>query len=147
LRTVRWPGRFEIVAHDPLIVVDGAMNGDSAHALREALDTLPHTRRILVLGTSGDKDVEAIARELVPGCAAVVVTRSYHPRSADVETIAQQVEPLLDPEAKLVITDDVPPALDAARRLAEPDDLICVAGSLFVAAAAREVVGVAEEID
>lgn len=147
LRTVRWPGRFEIVAHDPLIVVDGAMNGDSARALRQALDTLPHQRRILVLGTSGDKDVAAIARALVPGCAAVVLTRSYHPRSADPETLAAHVEPLLDADAQLVITDDVPPALAAARRLAQRDDLICVAGSLFVAAAAREALGVAEEID
>jgi dihydrofolate synthase/folylpolyglutamate synthase len=147
LRTVRWPGRFEIVARDPLIVVDGAMNGDSAYALRAALETLPHNRRILVLGTSSDKDVAAIARELVGGCAVVVLTRSYHPRSADVATLAAQVEPLLDPITELVITDDIPPALDAARRLAEPDDLICVAGSLFVVAASREALGVAEEID
>jgi len=147
LRTVRWPGRFEIVAHNPTIVVDGAMNGDSAHALREALQTLPHKRRILVLGTSSDKDVAAIGRELVPGCAAVVLTRSYHPRSADVETLAAQVEPLLDRATELVITDDIPPALDAAHRLAEPDDLICVAGSLFVVVAAREALGVAEQID
>lgn len=147
LCTVRWPGRFEIVARNPLIVVDGAMNGDSAHALRQALRTLPHQRRILVLGTSSDKDIGSIARELVPGAHAVVVTRSYHPRSAKVETLAEQITPLLDGATELVITDDIPPALDAARGLAGPDDLICVAGSLFVVAAAREALGVAEEID
>ena len=147
LRTVRWPGRFEIVAREPLVVVDGAMNGDSAHALRQALETLPHKQRILVLGTSSDKDVGAIARELVPGAAAVVLTRSYHPRSADVEALAAQVEPLLDSATELVITDDILPALEAVRRLAKPDDLICVAGSLFVVAAAREALGVAEEVD
>jgi dihydrofolate synthase/folylpolyglutamate synthase len=147
IHSVRWPGRFEIVAQQPTIVVDGAMNGASARALREALATLPHQRRILVLGTSSDKDITAIARELVPGAAAVVLTRSYHPRSADAAMLAEQVEPWRDANAELICTDDIPPALEAARKLAGPDDLICVTGSLFVAAAAREALGVAEEID
>jgi dihydrofolate synthase/folylpolyglutamate synthase len=147
LRTVRWPGRFEVVAQQPTIVVDGAMNGASARALQAALATLPHKRRILVLGTSSDKQIDAIVRELVPGTAAVVLTRSYHPRSAAIETLAEHVGPLLDADAKVICTDDVPPALHAAREIAGPDDLICVTGSLFVVAAAREALGIAEEID
>lgn len=147
LQAARWPGRFEIIGQRPTIVVDGAMNGASAGRLREALVALPHNRMILVFGTSRDKDIGAIARELVPGAAAVVLTRSYHPRSADIATLAQHVTPLLQPGAPLLVTDDIPPALDEARRLAQPDDLICVAGSLFVVAAAREALGVATEID
>lgn len=148
LRTARWPGRFEIVAREPTIVVDGAMNGASALRLREALGTLPHNRLILVLGTSRDKDIDAIARELVPGASAVVLTRSYHPRAADPQMLAEHVRPLLSaPDLPLVLTDDVPPALDEARRLANPDDLICVTGSLFPVAAAREALGIATEID
>ena len=148
LRDARWPGRFEIIARAPLIVVDGAMNGASAQRLREALATLPHNRLILVLGTSRDKDIDAIARELVPGAAAVIVTRSYHPRAADPAVVAEHVRPFLaGPDVPLVLTDDIPPALDEARRHALPDDLICVTGSLFPVAAAREALGVAAEID
>lgn len=148
LREARWPGRFEVVARDPTIVVDGAMNGASAQRLREALGTLPHNRLILVLGTSRDKDVAAIARELVPGASAVVLTRSYHPRAADPAALAEQVRPFLaGPEVPLLLTDDIPPALAEARRLALPDDLICVTGSLFPVAATREALGVATEID
>ena len=47
----------------------------------------------------------------------------------------------------LVVTDDIPPAIEQARQLAKPDDLICVTGSLFVVAAAREALGAAAEID
>jgi len=145
LRTVSWPARFEVVPGTPAVVIDGAMNGASAARLREGLAALPHRRLILVLGTSRDKDIGAIARELVPAASAVVVTRSRHPRSAEQEVVAEVIKPLL--QGPLVITDDVPPAIDEARRLATKDDLICVAGSLFVAAAAREALGLAREID
>jgi dihydrofolate synthase/folylpolyglutamate synthase len=148
VRAARWPGRFELLAEQPAIVVDGAMNGVSARRLREALESLPHRRLILVLGTSRDKDIAAIASELVPAAAAIVLTRSYHPRSAPVELLAEQVRPLLrSPDCPVLVTDDIPPAIEAARRLAAPDDLICVTGSLFVVAAAREALGAATEID
>lgn len=147
LRTAQWPGRFEIIGRDPLIVVDGAMNEESALRLRDALHTLRYRRLLLVLGTSRDKDIAAIARALVPEAAAVVLTRSYHPRAAPVELLEQHVRPLLRPDAPLILTDDVPPALEEARRLAAPDDCICVTGSLFPVAAARETLGVATEID
>jgi dihydrofolate synthase / folylpolyglutamate synthase len=148
LGSAQWPGRFEILARNPTIVVDGAMNGESAARLREALQTLPHRNLILVLGTSRDKDIGAIARELVPHAAAVVLTRSRHPRSADIETLAEHVQPLLrSPDVPVIHTDDIPPALDAARNIAAPDDLICVTGSLFPVAAAREALGVATEVD
>jgi dihydrofolate synthase / folylpolyglutamate synthase len=147
LRTAQWPGRFEIIGHAPLIVVDGAMNEESALRLREALHTLRYRRLILVLGTSADKDIAAIARVLVPPSSAVVLTRSYHPRAAPVELLAEHVRPLLRPGTPLIMTHDIPPALDEARRLAGPDDCICVTGSLFPVAAAREALGVATEID
>jgi dihydrofolate synthase/folylpolyglutamate synthase len=148
LHDVRWPGRFEIIARSPLIVVDGAMNRASAQRLREALATLPHQRLILVLGILRDKDIAGVAHELVPAAAAVVLTRSSHPRSAEVEVLAQHVAPrLTSPECPLLFTDDIPLALDAARRLAGPNDLICVTGSLYTVAAAREALGVATEID
>jgi dihydrofolate synthase/folylpolyglutamate synthase len=142
---VRWPGRFEVVEGHPPVVIDGAMNGASAARLRAGLDEIPHKRLFLVLGTSLDKDIGAIAAELVPSAEAVIVTRSRHPRSAKQEAVAAAVVPFL--RGSLVITDDIPPALEQARALADPDDLICVAGSLFVAAAAREALGLAEVVD
>lgn len=145
LSSVKWPGRFEVVPGAPTIVIDGAMNGASAARLRDNLALLPHERVILVLGTSKDKDIEAIAHELIPLASAVILTRSRHPRSATVEALAELVEPLL--QGQMFFTDDIPPALDKARKLAGPDDLIVVAGSLFVAAAARETLGLDAVVD
>jgi dihydrofolate synthase / folylpolyglutamate synthase len=145
LRTVAWPGRFEVVPGSPTVVIDGAMNGASAARLRSALGTIPHERMILVIGTSRDKDIASLAAELVPWAYTVVVTRSRHPRSADQQAIVDAIQPFL--RGAVVITDDIPPALEQARAVASPHDLICVTGSLFVAAAAREALGLADVID
>jgi dihydrofolate synthase / folylpolyglutamate synthase len=152
LATARWPGRMEIVAGPPPIVLDGAHNGDSAHKLSESLDQLfPGRRRVFVLGVTQGHSVEHIMAELVPTAGGLVLTRSRHPRAlTDLEALAARAEPLLRREAgagPLLIADDVPEALERARALAAQDDLICVTGSLFVVAAAREALGIPLEKD
>jgi len=152
LAGARWPGRMEIVDGAPPIVLDGAHNGDSAHKLIESLEQLfPGRRRVLVLGVTGGHSVEHIMSELLPTAGALVLTRSRHPRALrDLEALAAHAEPLLrrdDGHAPLVLTDDAPEALERARELAGPNDLICVTGSLFVVAAAREALGIPLEKD
>jgi dihydrofolate synthase / folylpolyglutamate synthase len=95
-----------------------------------------------VLGTSRDKDITAMAAALVPAAAAVVLTRSAHTRAMDLDRMAAAVKPHLD--GPLVLAPDVATALATAQGMARPEDLIAVTGSLFVAAAAREALGLAE---
>jgi dihydrofolate synthase/folylpolyglutamate synthase len=152
LASAQWPGRMEIINGTPPIVLDGAHNGDSAHKLIESLDQLfPGRRRVFVLGVTHGHSVEHILAELLPTAKALVLTRSRHPRAlTNLEALAERAEPLLrrgDTHAPLIITDDAPEALDHARELAEPGDLICVTGSLFVVAAAREALGIPLEKD
>jgi dihydrofolate synthase/folylpolyglutamate synthase len=150
LAAARWPGRLEIVPGQPPIVLDGAHNGDSAHKLVVSLaEVFPGRRLVLVLGTSQDKDLTRILAELAPAADTLVLTRSRHPRAwINLEELAAQAEPLLrDTRVPIVIAPDVPDALDQARRLAGPNDVVCVTGSLFVVAAAREALGLATEKD
>jgi dihydrofolate synthase/folylpolyglutamate synthase len=152
LASARWPGRMEIVAGAPPIVLDGAHNGDSAHKLSESLDQIfPGRRRVFVLGVTHGHSVDHIMAELLPTAGALVLTRSRHPRAlTDLDALAERAEPLLrrgDGHAPLVLTGDAPEALERARELAGPNDLICVTGSLFVVAAAREARGIPLEKD
>jgi len=148
LATAWWPGRLEIVGDAPPIVLDGAHNGDSARKLVQSLEEIyPNRRVVLVLGTSHDKDIPRIAAELVPIAGALVLTHSRHPRALiALEELVAVAKPLLrrDVQVPLVITHDVPEALDEARALARTEDVICVTGSLFVVAAAREALGLGE---
>lgn len=139
LATTDWPGRMELAGKAPLIVLDGAHNGESAAQLRAALrEQFTFERLILVLGVSQDKDTDAILSELLPASAAVVLARSQHPRAfRDLEGLAALAAPYL--RGDLYTAGELSQAIALARSLASPADLICVTGSLFVVADAREV--------
>ncbi|RRR69979.1 MAG: bifunctional folylpolyglutamate synthase/dihydrofolate synthase [Candidatus Viridilinea halotolerans] len=143
LARVSWPARFELLPGAPPILIDGAHNGDSCTKLIAAIrDAIAHERLILVLGTSRDKEIDAMAAALAPAVAGVVVTRSHHPRAMDLDRIAAAVTPHL--HGPLVMAPDVATALATAQGMARANDLVLVTGSLFVAAAAREALGLAE---
>ncbi|HYF65756.1 MAG TPA: folylpolyglutamate synthase/dihydrofolate synthase family protein [Herpetosiphonaceae bacterium] len=143
LAEVSWPARLEQIGERPAVVADGAHNGESARVLLQALrGSFAFDRLILVLGTSSDKDIAGIARELVPAAAAVVLIQSRHPRATPTAVLREHVARLA--AGPVEERPDIPPALELARELAGPNDLICVTGSLFVAAAAREAVGLGD---
>ena len=136
LAGVRWAGRFQILSHHPLLVVDGAHNPDSARKLRESLvEYFDFDRAILVTGVSCDKDIDGIVSELVPLFDKVIVTRAHHPRSMALErlTVAFNRHGV---EAQ--VAQSVPEALSLAMSIAGAGDLVCVTGSLFVVAEAIE---------
>jgi dihydrofolate synthase/folylpolyglutamate synthase len=146
LQDVRWPARLEVIRHRPLVVLDGAHNVDSMRRLCQALEEyLTYSRATVVVGFSADKDVAAIAAELerLPRLDRVVATRSPHPRAAPAETVARA---LLEREISTTWEGDVPAALEAALSFAAPEDMVCVTGSLFVAAEARRhILGLATD--
>jgi dihydrofolate synthase/folylpolyglutamate synthase len=143
----RWPGRLEVAGQAPLLVLDGAHNGDSAHKLAAALRAeFGYERLRLVLGTLRDKDLDAILAALLPHASTLILTRSRHPRAhTDLDRVAAAAQPHLSGDLHLV--PDVAAALDQARALASPADLICVTGSLSVVGDARIVLGLAEAHD
>jgi len=69
------PGRAEIIAGDPPLIVDAAHNEQGARALAEALPGLAGGRPVVAcLSILADKDVAAVARTLAPALHAAVCT-------------------------------------------------------------------------
>jgi dihydrofolate synthase/folylpolyglutamate synthase len=134
---VRWPGRFELLRRRPDVVVDSAHNADSARRLRQALDDyFPDQPVTLVFGASEDKDISGMFAELLPRSVRLIVTRSFHPRAADPLNLIGLAAPWSLPTFEV---DEVADALQAALAQVEPHGLVLVTGSIFVAAAAREI--------
>ncbi len=137
LRAVTWPGRFEVLRRDPPVIVDSAHNRDSARRLREALDDyLPGQPVVLIFGASEDKDLEGIFSELMPRVSRLVATQSIHPRAMDASRLVALAEQHGCP-AEAVIP--VEQAITAALQLAGKDAAVVATGSLFIAAAVREI--------
>jgi len=138
LGSVSWPGRLEVLQQEPIFLVDGAHNEDSARRLKDAIQRdLGFDRVILIMGVSSDKDMVAMVEGLATISSFVVATRSRHPRALD-------PVPLLGEFSKRgvpgEIAGSVASAAERALAMAQPDDLVCATGSLFVVAEAREYV-------
>ncbi|HIC93960.1 MAG TPA: bifunctional folylpolyglutamate synthase/dihydrofolate synthase [Anaerolineae bacterium] len=136
LRRVRWPGRLEVLGRRPFLVVDCAHNADSAQKLAAALRELfAYRDLILIFGASADKDIRGMMRALLPLAREVILTRAHHPRAADPGALWEEARSL---GWEAAIGGDVADALSQALELADEDDLVCVTGSTFVVAEARE---------
>jgi dihydrofolate synthase/folylpolyglutamate synthase len=132
LRTVDWPGRLQVLSHQPLVVLDGAHNAASAEVVRHALERVfEFDRMILVLGLSEGKDALGVLRSLAPRAWRVYLTRSRHERSADPAWLQPLVRSVA-PDAAVSTYADLPSAFEAAQTATQPRDMILVTGSLFL---------------
>lgn len=133
LKEVKWPGRIEILFTEPLFIVDCAHNGASAQALADYLkDIFPQKRIILVLGILKNKDVESIARILCPLADKIILTGVNSPRALTPEEIEKAIVKFC-PRKEILIEKRVKNAIICAQNLAGDDDLICIAGSVYLA--------------
>lgn len=135
--SVNWEGRFEIISQQPLVILDSAHNRDSAAKLRTALDDyLPSKEVILVFGASEDKDVRGMLTELQPNLKLVVATQSEHPRAMPAGEIADMCHNLGIEAVPIVPVAD---AVAFAESKVQAHQVIVVAGSIFLAAAGKEI--------
>ena len=136
MKDVNWEGRLQVISRHPLMIVDGAHNKDSAQKLRQALEQyFKFEKAILIIGMSSDKDLAGIVNELAQSFPQVIVTRSRHPRAMATTHIAAEFR---KHGIEAQQTDDISDALPLALKLAGEKDMICVTGSLFIAAGAIE---------
>jgi len=136
LAQLEWPGRFQILKQEPVVLVDGAHNVASMKRLVENIKKYFHYDKVfLVIGVSCDKDISGIVKELAPLSPQVIVTRSSHPRAASPIVVAAE---FTKRGIKSEITDTVAQGLSRALSLAGKGALVCVTGSLFVVAEALD---------
>ena len=144
MAAARWPGRFQVLAGGPTLVLDVAHNRVSAQVLRAGLQGLMSSRDlrpalILVVGIAKDKDVSGFVETLAPLAALMVCTRAASPRAADPETIAASARPC---GGQVVCLPTVSEALAHARKAAKASDVICVTGSFHVVGEAMQALGI-----
>jgi dihydrofolate synthase/folylpolyglutamate synthase len=133
-------GRFEIIECKGLtFVADGAHNHESAAALAKALKLhYPDRKCIFVIGVNNDKNISAIWKELVSQSKSVIATKSDNPRSMDPTQIAELLSDVSSVHTNRDITQSVHEAIERAFSVAQPGDIICITGSLYVVAEARD---------
>jgi dihydrofolate synthase/folylpolyglutamate synthase len=135
LHNTRWPGRMEILSHEPLVVVDCAHNPYSAQELRKALtEWFPDKKWVLIFGASTDKDIGGILTHLLPISDYIITTRSAHPRAKGPIELADIVAKV---GGGAEVSVNVRKSIQRGLAMMEPNNGLLVTGSIFLVADAR----------
>lgn len=144
LAQVRFPGRMEVVQHDPVVVLDGAHNPDKMAAAAQAMDAAyPTQRRVVVLALKADKDAAQVVRLATARADRLIVTQFYakglwEALPADVlAATAAAAAADAGRDLPVVVEPDPLRAVAQALAAAAPDDVVWVTGSLYLVGDAR----------
>lgn len=136
LATATSPGRLEVAARHPIVVLDGAHNPDAAQALAAGLlESFRWDRLHLVVGVFADKDLAGVLRPLAPLTDSAYACATRSPRAASADVVAGVLEELgvLDVRTFASVED----AVETARVEAHEGDLVLVMGSFYTVGEAR----------
>ncbi|TYL38118.1 dihydropteroate synthase [Natronococcus pandeyae] len=135
LRNAHWPGRFEVIDTEPLVILDGAHNPGACEQLAETLGTYEYDDLHLVVGAMHDKDHGEMAAAL-PTPDTVVATEPDLDRAEDPDVLAEVFERTGD-GTDVRSSPSVQDALSSALTTSDETDCVLVTGSLFAVAEAR----------
>ncbi|MBR1702417.1 MAG: bifunctional folylpolyglutamate synthase/dihydrofolate synthase [Lachnospiraceae bacterium] len=124
-----WKGRFSVIARKPLFVVDGAHNEDAARKLAESIEFYFTNKRIIyIMGVLRDKEYEkVIAWTQKYADQIITITPPENPRALSAYELAQEAAKV---HPAVTAVDSLEEAVEMARLLAAPDDVILAFGSL-----------------
>ncbi len=136
-REVTMPGRIEVVARKPWVILDGAHNGASAWALGETLQQrFSASERVMIFAVARDKEVNTILRILAPLAQRMILTTIPTPRCMDTGELVEMVSGAYD--ANVLVEPDPVLAIEMGRGLAGAAGLVFAAGSLYLVGALRK---------
>ena len=138
LQSAAWPGRLEAIGQRPLILLDGAHNPAAAREVAEFVRRHFEGRKLrLVYASMRDKAIGEISNILFPLARAVYLTKPGLDRAATPEMILQSAQ--ATPHEVITEPDPVR-ALEQAIYSSLPEDVVLVAGSLFLVGAVKNAI-------
>ncbi len=138
LSKTEWPARFQTLQQNPPVILDGCHNPDGAKVLAQALsDAFPDKKIVFVFGVSSDKNAQQMLSTLLPmsSRAFFCEARFRKTPAASLATIAKEFLPAF--KIKEIVS--VKEAVREALKTAQPQEIICICGSLYVAGEALEL--------
>ena len=129
LEKAQWPGRFQVLCENPLVIVDGAHNENAAQRLAENIETyLQGKRLVAIMGVFKDKEYQKIIQIMKPYLSYVyAIDLPNRERTLPKERLVKE---LLSMDIAAETMDNIEEALKAAKEKVKEEQGILVFGSL-----------------
>jgi len=137
LSGVTWPGRLEWWAGKRNVLLDGAHNVAGCRTLARYLEQQSLAKVSLLFGAKADKAAMDMLAELLPFAGNVMLTEPPVDAAAPLQPLVEQVRNAGLPVCCCRSLNEVREQLS----MRDPDRILVVAGSLFLVAAVREILG------
>lgn len=139
LAKASWPGRFEVLSMQPLVLLDGGHNPQCMQALQQAVrDYLPEQKLVVLTGVLADKDYAAMYDETAQFAAAFVTVTPPNPRALEASELAAFLHRYDKP---VTVCDTVEHGVETALAQAkERSTAVLAYGSLYMAGSIRQCV-------
>ncbi len=128
------PCRLEVVSRNPVTVMDCAHNPQAAKELSRSLGLFDYEKLVLVVGMMKDKDQAGFLEELAPKADYLVLNEPDYGRAMPLGGLFEIGRGSCD---KVIGVKDVRTSIEMAKSLAGGNDLICIAGSIYMLSEAR----------
>jgi len=145
LAKTRHPGRMELIATQPRILVDGAHNPAAISSLIRSVGAhVPYDSMVMVFGCAADKDVDELLRRVALGADKVIFTKSKNnPRAMEPAELSRRFYEISGKMNQVAATLDE--AMAIAIRAAGRDDLIVITGSFYLVGEAKKILAAKTE--
>ena len=136
LRDTRWPGRFDIMQHDPLFIIDGGHNPQCIEALvKNIRDYLEGKNLIILTGVLADKDYADMYKPVMPYARKFVCITPPSPRKLEAVDLAAHLRVA---GADAMACESIDDGVRTAMELAGKDGVVLSFGSLYSIGAIRD---------
>jgi dihydrofolate synthase/folylpolyglutamate synthase len=133
------PGRFQQLAHDPDLYVDGAHTYHSLLALLNSFALLYEKEQITIIyGALEDKDHAHMACSVLDHTTRVIISRPGTYKKSDLPRLASLFESLKGPDHTITLIEENDAALSEALRITPAGGAILVCGSFYLAGGIKE---------
>ncbi|MGP4080575.1 bifunctional folylpolyglutamate synthase/dihydrofolate synthase [Pseudalkalibacillus sp. R45] len=135
LLQAQWPGRFEQVSENPLIILDGAHNKEGIESLKQTLIShYPNWKKRILFSALSDKPVNEMLSELYDSIDHLMFTSFDFPRASSAESLFERCE--YEPKD---LEEDFEAALKKEMDRMGEEDVLVITGSLYFISMAREI--------
>ena len=130
IESVRWPGRFELMRKDPMLIIDGGHNPQCIEALvKNIRDYLPGRELTVLTGVLGDKDFHCMYRDVAQYAKEFITITPANARALTAEKLADYLRQFGKPVTACdVVADGVRLAIEHAGK----DGVVLCYGSLYM---------------
>lgn len=130
LADVSSPGRLQVIAKNPTVLLDAAHNPHGARSLADALvNSFGSPKAIGVISILGDKDARGVLLALEPVFEKIILTRSSSTRATAVDELVPLAEEIFGKE-RVLQAEGALAAINQAKKILSPGGIVVVSGSI-----------------